>query len=91
MLDIPIDFALAPVFAQGETEANPKPVPKISKIKDNTAAAIAPAKIAPHDVAELAFIPEPSDENSANTCWLLKTSMLAPSSVFVMFMIIFPG
>ena len=51
MADTPKVPALMPLGAQGETADRPSPVPRISKISDKAAAAIAPAKIAPHDTA----------------------------------------
>ena len=51
MVDMPKVTALMPLCAQGDTEDKPKPVPKMSKIKDSTAAAAAPAKTALHATA----------------------------------------
>ena len=44
--DVPKVVALMPLYAHGDTDDKPSPVPKISKISDSAAAAIAPAKIA---------------------------------------------
>jgi hypothetical protein len=51
MLDTPKVVADTPLYAHGDTEDSPKPVPSINKISDNAAAAAAPAIIAPHDTA----------------------------------------
>jgi len=51
MADMPKVVALMPLGAQGETADRPSPVPKISKIRDSAAAAIAPAKTAAQDTA----------------------------------------
>src|SRR5689334_4507842 len=44
-------FALAPSFAQGESDDSPRPVPRRVRMSDRAAAAAAPAKIAGHDTA----------------------------------------
>jgi hypothetical protein len=49
--DTPKVVALTPLYAQGDTEDRPKPVPNIKRISDRAAAAAAPATIAPHDTA----------------------------------------
>ena len=44
-------MALMPFGVQGDTADRPSPVPRISKIKERAAAAMAPAKMAAHDTA----------------------------------------
>jgi hypothetical protein len=44
--------ALIPLWDQGEIAENPRPTPKISKIRDSAAAPEAPAKIAAHDTPD---------------------------------------
>ena len=51
MVDTPKVVALTPSCTHGDTEDKPKPVPRISKIRDSAAAAAAPAKIAAHETA----------------------------------------
>jgi len=51
MVDTPKVVALTPLYAQGDTEESPKPVPNIKRISAKAAAPAAPATIAPHDTA----------------------------------------
>jgi hypothetical protein len=51
MVDTPKVVALTPLYAQGETEDRPKPIPNISRINAKAAAAVAPATMAAHDTA----------------------------------------
>ncbi|MGD7033566.1 hypothetical protein [Methylotuvimicrobium buryatense] len=51
MDDTPKVVALTPLYAHGDTEDRPKPVPNIKRINARAAAAVAPAKIALHDTA----------------------------------------
>jgi hypothetical protein len=44
--------AVAPLFVQGEIAEKPNPTPKISRISDNAAAAVAPAKIESQDTPD---------------------------------------
>lgn len=51
MVDTPNVVALTPSLAHGDTEDSPRPIPRISRIRDREAAAAAPATIAPQDTA----------------------------------------
>jgi len=51
MVDTPKVVALTPLYAHGDTEDKPKPVPNIKRISDKAAVAAAPAKMALHDTA----------------------------------------
>ena len=52
MADTPKELALIPlVGVHGDTADRPRPVPRISNMRDSAAAATAPAKIADHDTA----------------------------------------
>jgi len=44
--------AEAPLWGQGDTEASPKPEPRATKMRVVAAAAMAPAKMAGHEVPE---------------------------------------
>ena len=66
MVDTPNAAAPRPALAQGDTEDRPKPVPKINKIKDNAAAAAAPATMADHDTG----LPESALEAKEVSVWL---------------------
>jgi len=60
-------MALMPLYAHGDTEDSPKPVPSITRISDKAAIAAAPAKIALHETA-LACIGEVSEEPLGLAC-----------------------
>jgi len=51
MVDTPKVVALTPLYAQGDTEDRPKPIPNMSRINAKAAAAVAPARMAAHDTA----------------------------------------
>ncbi|MDH4395116.1 MAG: hypothetical protein QE278_05535 [Limnobacter sp.] len=51
MVDQPKVVACMPIFDHGDTEERPSPTPKISRIKDNDAAAAPPAAMAPQATA----------------------------------------
>jgi hypothetical protein len=51
MDDTPKVVALTPLYAQGDTEDRPKPVPNIKRINARAAVAAAPATMALHDTA----------------------------------------
>ena len=44
--------AEAPILDQGETDENPRPVPRVRRINDNAAAVKAPPMTAGHDMPE---------------------------------------
>src|SRR4051794_41902813 len=48
---IPRLLALAPSWDQGDSAERPRPVPRMTRISERTAAAAAPAKIPPHATA----------------------------------------
>ena len=47
-------LAERPRFSHGDTAANPRPAPKVTKTTERDTAADAPAKIAPHEAAGVA-------------------------------------
>ena len=51
MVDTPKVVALTPLYAQGDTEESPKPVPNIKRIAPRQQLPQTPATIAPHDTA----------------------------------------
>ncbi len=51
MLDQPKVSAVTPSNDHGETDDRPRPTPRITRINESAAAAMAPARIAPHDTA----------------------------------------
>jgi hypothetical protein len=61
---MPIAVVLVPLWNQGEIAGKPKPIPKISKIRDREAAAAAPAKIEAHDTPDAVV----SDDTSKKVC-----------------------
>jgi hypothetical protein len=52
MAPLPVTLAGSPLFAQGDTTENPRPVPKDSRMSERAAATNAPATIAAHDTPE---------------------------------------
>jgi hypothetical protein len=74
MVDTPKVVALTPLYAQGDTEDNSKPVPNINRINDRAAIAAAPATMAPQDTA-LMWVCMGSEEVSENVCRLSSSSI----------------